>query len=443
MAVGNCNCYRIVTFDPEVHHDLDEPPTQHERRQLDPVEQLRTITHPNFQSNPQMLKSDGQNAEFSNYVMPPKMVSPGGTAESSHGFAIQHGMQSQRHVFDPSSSDPARTAARSTRLLEGTQLPHQEQSQSVALSQSLLPAQGDSAPQQGPPNSNTYSEPRIRPVQSNDAHLQPQFSPYGAYQPMLNGNNAQEHHHLTISDLSRSPDPSQYSMDPAHPTTLYQRRYFEARGHIYPERRDPYPMYDPHEVQPEEFNHLTNINNCGCGPGCNCVYCRQHPYNSATLERVRYLSHIVELDNYDMDSGIWGVPTNGTLTSGAPTNSTNGTLANGTNGTLTNGTNGTLANGKNGILANGTNGEPIIGQAYQQPEGPPTFMNLRDQGPTFQSTLNEGQVLNEGNQSNEFQSRTMRTSDYYTIEYPADLSCSNSPGTWPCPAPSSARTLTH
>ena len=485
MVVGNCNCVRIGTFNPEVD-DVDELPAQRERRQLDPVEQA---SHSNLQSKPQMLGSNGQYAEFSDNVMPPRMNGHDGTAESSHSFAEQNSMQLQPHFFDPSSNDPAMTAARQSRPLEGTPVSHQEQSHPVAPSQSLAPVQGDGAPQQGPPNSSIYFDPKISPVQPNFAHLQPQFSPYGGYQSVLNCNNTPEQTPLISSNLSRLPDPFPYSINPAHPPSHYQRRYFEDIGHIYPERCDTYPMYEPRDVQPEDFNLLTNHNNCSCGPGCNCVFCRQHPYNPATVERVRHLQHIVELDNYEIEnprmnrpqSAIWGAPVNGTLTDSTLTsdphingtngtfingtnatfiNGTNGTLINGTNGTLINGTNGTLTNGTNssnstssaltnginGTLAHGTNGQPIIGQAYQQLEGeflgpgPPQFVNLRNQGPP-QSVLNEGHVLCDGKQSNEVHPRTMRTSDYYTIEYPADLNCLNSPGTCPCSAHSWARNL--
>ena len=512
MAVGNCNCVRVGTFNPEVD-DVDELPAQRERLQPDAVEQTThptlqsnphmpksngqyaefsdyvmpprmnsqdgtadpMITHPNLQSNSQMSRSNGQFAEFSDYVMPPRMNSHDGTAESSHSFAEQNSVQPQQHLFELSSNDPAITAARQSRPVEGTPVSHQEQSQPVTSSQSLAPAQGNGAPQQRPPNSNVYFDPKIRPAQPNFAHLQPQFSPYGAYQSVLNGNNTPEHPPLTSSNLSRLPETFPYSMNPAHPTTLYQKRHFEDIGHIYPERCDPYPMHEPREMQPEDFNLLTNHNDCSCGPGCNCVYCRQHPYNPATLERVRHLSHIVELDNYEIEnprmtrpqSAIWGAPINGTLpnstfTRDPHTNGTNGSLLNGTNGPLTNGTdctnctssalthgmNGTVTNGTNGTLTIGTNGESIMGQAYPQLEsefpgpGPPPFVNLHDQGPASQSVLNEGPILSDGNQSNEVHSRTMRTSDYYTIEYPADLNCPNSPGTCPCPAHSWARSLT-
>ena len=35
---------------------------------------------------------------------------------------------------------------------------------------------------------------------------------------------------------------------------------------------------------------------CHCGPGCTCVYCRAHPYNSPTTERVQELGRILERD---------------------------------------------------------------------------------------------------------------------------------------------------
>ena len=514
MAVGNCNCVRIGTFDPEVD-DVDEPPAQRERRQRDLVEQP---THPNIQSNPQMPRPNSQLAEFSEYIMPLRMNGQDGTADGmnthskprlnpqmpspsgeypgyspynwplrtstnpqlnptvpvdygfsdlvvpprtnsrdgiaglSYGFPVQGGMQSQRHGFDSSSNDPATAAARPSRPVEDTQVPHQEQSQTAAPSQFPVSAQDDGTPQQGPSNSNTYPHPRIIPVQPIAAHLQPQFlphsSPYVAYQAVPNGNNAQEHRPFTSSGSSRPPDNSQYSLSPTYPT-ISQRRYFDDVGHIYPERRDPYHMYNPREAQPGEVNRLTSLDNCSCGPGCNCVFCRQHPYNPATLERVRHLSQIVELDNYEIEnprinspmtrpqSGIWGAHTNGTLT--------NHTL---TSGPPTNGTNGAIRNGTNGSLTNDTNGEQT-GQTYQQLEGgflgssPLDLVNLRDQRPTFHSTLAEGQDLNDASQSNEFHSRTMRTSDYYTIEYPVDLNCPNNPGTCPCPAHSWARSLKH
>ena len=40
-----------------------------------------------------------------------------------------------------------------------------------------------------------------------------------------------------------------------------------------------------------EASAYASMHNCTCGPGCQCLFCAVHPYNSATLQQVHNIAH--------------------------------------------------------------------------------------------------------------------------------------------------------
>ena len=49
----------------------------------------------------------------------------------------------------------------------------------------------------------------------------------------------------------------------------------------------------------EGDNGFSLMQSCLCGPGCKCLYCTEHPYNSTTRDRVETLAELLPFDDVD------------------------------------------------------------------------------------------------------------------------------------------------
>ena len=49
----------------------------------------------------------------------------------------------------------------------------------------------------------------------------------------------------------------------------------------------------------EMTNAFSSMPDCQCGPGCQCLYCADHPYNATTRERVEILVNLLPPDDAD------------------------------------------------------------------------------------------------------------------------------------------------
>ena len=319
-------------------------------------------------------------------------------AGQSHGLPLHNVASAQQPVLDPSSSNSATPAATPTTPEQGSQSPYQGWSQSVAEVHSPTMVQSDDRPQQIYSDIEMFSNLHLGPGNLDPASLQPQFAPYGPYQPVMNGYHGEGMHSMSSF---MQPTPSiQYEEGPACPMTLAQALQFESQGLSYPDPCDPSRMVDVAARSPE-LNALTNSSSCMCGPGCNCVFCVSHPYNDATIERVQDLNRIMSMDNYwdhmsPQQSGYADAPTNG------------------------------------------TNVESVMGQGYAplDEEYLPSAASGWTNAPTpvleHQPTLNEGTSFETGDHFNEVPARTLQNSGYYTMEYPVYSNCTDATGTCLC-----------
>ena len=332
--------------------------------------------------------------------------------ESSHGLAMQHAIQSQQPPSDLSSNDPATPT-------ESGQGSHQRQSHLLGQSHSLATMQGLGIPQQVTPDSSVYPDLALQPVQPDAVPFQSQFSPLTSYPPVVNVSNGQEGHSISTATLTPPPDPDiQYGANPAQFMTGHQPGQLQQMGYHYPETHGTYPMYNPAVLPSTEYDALRDSQNCSCGTGCNCAYCRVHPLNQATRARVQDLSELLARDNYQDE-----IPHVDPQVS-QPQSGTEGVL---TNGTLTNGT-----------LTNGTNMESEIGHGYLPPvdevfsSSPLGWIEEPTQSPALQPTFDEGESVDSDNLANEFLTHRMRDSDYYTMAYPVNGDCTDATGSCLC-----------
>lgn len=117
---------------------------------------------------------------------------------------------------------------------------------------------------------------------------------------------------------------------------------------------------------------LHTTHECSCGPGCQCVGCLAHPFNSQTLE---YVGGAWDYDG-DAPYGANG-PGRNDVAAAAPMNGNPVPAA--------------QANG-HGINANGTNGQSLNSHnanGVQQPTAPDTGSPIQAQTPSDASGLNE------------------------------------------------------
>lgn len=323
-------------------------------------------------------------------------------ADPSYGLPLQDVMRPQQLALDTSSSDQAMPAPTLTTPNSGIQVPYQEQSLSATQARSPTTVQGEGLTQQVDPESFVYSNLPLRPGQLNPAYIQPQFAPHAPYQPVMNGDHGQQS--PNISGFIQSPDPdTRHETDPAYPMTLAHELRFQPLGYQYPEPRDPFPITSD-AVPSAEWTALTNSQDCQCGSGCDCVFCRVHPYNTATIERVQDLTQIMARDNY------WSL-NHSTQPQSVPTN--------------------------------GTNIEPVMSQGYPPLAEEPLpsasaasagvgWLNTPIQGPAPQPTFEEEASADDGDHSDEFSPRTMRNRGYFLMEYPVSSNCTDATGTCRC-----------
>lgn len=318
-------------------------------------------------------------------------------AESSHGLAMQHAIQSQQPASDLSPNDPATP----TQSGQGSL---QMQSPLLGQSQSLATMQGHGIPQQVTPGSSVYPNFALQPVQPDAVHFQSQFSPLTSYQPVLNGNNGQEG--LSISTATLTPPPDldfQFGVNPAQSMMGPQLGQLPPMGYHYPETHGAYPMYNPAVVPSAEYDALRDSQNCSCGPGCNCAYCRVHPLNQATRARVQDLSELLARDNYLDGNPQVSQPQSGT----------------------------------EGVLTNGTNMESEIGLGYLPPvddtfsSSSLEWIDAPTGSPVLEPTFDEEPIDND-DQPIELPTDRMRDSDYFTMAYPVKGDCTDATGSCLC-----------
>ena len=383
------------SFDPAIDIDNSHPYLRTSRVQ-DSSGPPRVIPWPTFQPAqplPQSIDAQYSALQHSINAHTPTRTA-GGLEVRAEPY---HGLPWQQLAWDPSSSGQAISAAAPTTPTLGSEGPNQEQSPSVAQADSPITVQGDGLPPHARLNSNASSDLQLGQGLLNAA----QFASDSLHQPVVNGNLTQGTHN--VSTFVQSYDPTnQYEMNPSRPMTLAQRLHFEGLGFRYPVPHDPFPMIDP-ALQEAERNALTNSSNCGCGPGCNCVFCAAHPYNEATISRVQELTQIMEADDY------WSVnhvspPQSGS--GGAPTNGTN-------------------------IESETEPEHPQPDEGYSSPE---TFAwtNTPVQDPALQPTFEEGVSLENGGHSSDSPFRMMRSSDYVNIEYVVHGNCTDRTGRCQC-----------
>ena len=398
-------------FDPAVD-DENTQPSRRPRRVQDPYDPSRMIPYPNFQSQPTLQFPMPLNAplnatlqsfqQFLDFTAASARAANTQDlrADPSYGPPLQDVMRRQQLALDTSSSDQAMPAATPTTPNPGIQVPYQEQSLSATQARSPIAVQGQGLTQQVDPDSFVYSNLPLRPGQLNPANFQPQFATHAPYQPVMNGDHGQQS--PNISRFVQSPDPdTRHEADPANPMTLARELHFQPLGYQYPEPHDPFPITSD-AVPSAEWNALTDSQNCRCGSGCDCVFCRVHPYNAATRERVQDLTQIMARDNY------WPL-NHSTQPQSVPTN--------------------------------GTNIEPVMSQGYPPLAEEPLpsaasaaigWINSPIQGPAPQPTFEEEASADEGDHSDELSPRTMRNSAYWTLEYTVSSNCTDATGTCRC-----------
>lgn len=303
----------------------------------------------------------------------------------SHGHPLQDTMRPQQPASDPSSSDQATLAATLTTLTQGSQVPQQVQSQSVA--QPRLPTPSFS------PDINPYSSN----LQLPPAQLQ--FPLYSPDQPAMNDIHGQ--HTPDISTFTNPPNTS-YGLDPPHPLTMAQSSPFGPLGYQYPGPDDSFPIISAGEPS-AEANALTDSQNCLCGPGCDCAYCATHPYNDATRERVQDLNRILADDGYS-SRHLFVQPQPEYVAAST----------------------------------NGTSTEPVMAQELLPPDEESFRPALSDwMSSQLQSSASEPPIdgntsVDNGDHSNGFSPERMRNSGYFTVEYPVNSSLTDATGTCLC-----------
>ena len=313
-------------------------------------------------------------------------VSQNMRGEPAYGPFGGDGIQSQQ-AWAPSTSNQATAAAMPTTSIGNTQFHRQEQPHLDPQLFSPATMQGNGVSQQVLAGNNVYFNFGLQPMPLDAAHFHPQAS-YG-----------QDPFRMLTSTLTQVPSLSQHLVNVEHPKTIKAKEAFEQSVHQYPESKDPNPLYDPPLVTSDNFDAFINTQNCSCGPGCDCVFCREHPFNPATLARVRELADMTESESYwaldpHMDSHV-SRPQSGYA--GAP--------------------------------ANGTNIEPVAGQGYLEPNG-----NSATPGPSGynQPNFGEREPADQGDQSVDQSHLMMRNADFYDLEYLLDNSCTNTDGTCQC-----------
>lgn len=387
-------------FDPAIDDDNVQPSRRPPRIQ-DPSGPSRMIPYTGYQP---VQEFPGQhNAQYQSFYEPSMVIRTANgqlvRVEPYRDLPLQDARPPQQPVSYPSSSDQATRAATPSTPAQGSQAPHQERSQSVAQAQPVTTVRNDGFPQNVGPGSNVHPSLQLRPGPLNAANLQPQFAPYLPFQPVMNGNRGQQT--LDMSRFVPAPNPN-YQADPAHPMTLAQGSHFHQPVHQYPEPHDLFSTMVG-AVPSTELNALPNSHNCQCGPGCECVFCATHPLNAATRERVQDLSQIMATDNYWPPNQL-SRPQSGY--GAAPTNA--------------------------------TNTDAVLGQGYLPlnedyfHSAPIQWQNAPIQVPELQPTFDEGALVANGDHANEVHPRTMRSSQYITMEYPVNSNCTDATGTCLC-----------
>ncbi len=314
--------------------------------------------------------------------------------EPSHDLPLHNAMRPQQLVSDPSSSGQATPAAMPTTSHQDSQSPYQEQSHSGAQFYSPVTVQGDSLTPQTGLGINIYSNVQSRPGHLDAGNLQPQPAPYLPYQSFMNGSPGGG----TLSTaLSMQPNPNIQPECLAYPRTLTHAARFESIGQRYPDPRNPSRSIDV-PVQSAELNALPDSSGCACGPGCNCVFCKVHPYNPATR------AHMQNLGEYIATNNVWNP----------------------------------LSPRQSGYAitpTNGTNRESVSGQGYP-PLGETSFPSAASgrtngliQGAGLQPTFDERASVENGDHSNGNPHGPMRYIIPYTI-YPPN--CTDATGTCLC-----------
>ena len=308
-------------------------------------------------------------------------------AEPSHGLSMQHAMQHEQHALDPRSSRP-------TTPTEGGPVCHPGESNFVSQTPSPATVQGDGVARQLTPDCSVYSTRAFQPVQPNGTHFQPRIPAFTPYQPILNHDNGQESHNVSMSTLAQPPGQMfSYGVGPVHLATVNQQRQFEQTGYHFADPGNAFPMHNPAAAPSADFDALTISQDCTCGPNCNCIYCAAHPFNSATQERVHDLTELLANDNYR---------------DGNP-------------------------------HVNGTDVESEIEQGYPPAPDDESFdsnplgwINVPNRAAALQPTFGQGESINNNDQPNHLPSATLRNSRYFTIGYSFNSNCTDATGACLC-----------
>lgn len=387
-------CRKVRSFDPRVDSEDSQFPRRSWRGQ-DPSVPAHMLLRPHFQPNPQAHNS--QYHQYRQYLA--SLTAPAEATSSranGHDMAAEppqflplaDAMQPQQPASNVSSSHWGMPAASPTTATPGSRVIHQQPSHSVFPAHSPITLQSNEFPQQVRPDD--LLDPNLPPPSEKlgTANLQPPYPTLNPYQHVMNGNHGQEH--PNVLTMAQSP------IYPGDLALLAQPLQYEQSEYKYPEPGDA-------AGPSAESNAMTSPPNCQCGPGCNCVYCVIHPYNSATRERVQDLTRFMTTDAYWSHNSV-----------------------------------SRPHSGYGGASTNDTSMESVMGQGYSPPGNEPFpspasgWTNATVQSPVPQSTSNQDPFVNNGDHSNQFSSRPMLSSGYYVVPYPANSHCTNTTGTCLC-----------
>ena len=285
---------------------------------------------------------------------------------------MQHAMQPQQQPMDPSSMIP-------TSPKEASQGYHQQQSRILTQNQSPATVQGEVSPHEFIPASNVFLNPDCcQSVQQNGTHFPPDVPGYTPYQTVSNNQDGDN----SVATLTSSPGSLvQHGMELAHHAAINQQPHPEQMDHNYPATQNFDLMHTPTAVPSANIHAWAAPQDCLCGPNCNCLFCRSHPYNPATSERIQDLGNFMASESY------WkGFP-------------------------------------------------PNLSQPAVNPMDDPSFTSnplgyINMPKPTF----DEGESVNDSDQSNGFASPQMMNEQYQTMEYLIKIKnrCTDATGTCLC-----------
>lgn len=316
-------------------------------------------------------------------------------AEPSPSVPMQHAMQPQQQPMNQSSM----IQTLRSEISQGYH--HQEHFNLFSQSQPPATMESGLSPQQIQPASNFLFNPNCQSVQQNGTpfqHHTPNHNPYQLFSNDQNGHNSIAS--LTSSNRSLV----QHRMDPAHPSAINQQMHSDQMLAAYPAFQNFPSIHTPAAV-PSGDHEWNTIQECCCGPECNCLWCKTHPTNPATTQRVLDLTEIMDSDKY-YDS-YWDAH---------PLNDDTSRLQAKSGDALTNGTHMNSAMDLT-ILDSATSDQ---------------LANINIPKPTFDA----GGSLNDSEQFNDFAMPLIKDRDYRTVEYHlnvgGDGNCTNTTGTCLC-----------